>query len=125
MSTDENETENNVTGQLEAEGEEEFVINQIHGLFHFIQTNGSIKRFTERAKSKQKIDQSQHGTHKGEPNKNTHLLEVSTPSNGANLNSSNKLSNFIQPTSEANMDKVNGIDMHFTYRLYTEKKKEN
>ena len=33
-----NETENDVSGQTETESEDEFVINQIHGLFDFIQT---------------------------------------------------------------------------------------
>ena len=42
------------------------MINQIYGLFDFIQTNGSIKRFTERTKPRQQIDQSQHGTRKRE-----------------------------------------------------------
>ena len=41
--TAENETENYVSGQTETESEEEIVINQIHGLIHFIQTNGSKK----------------------------------------------------------------------------------
>ena len=58
VNTGENAAENNFSGQNEAESEEEFVINQIHGLFDFIQTNGSIKRFKERTKPKQKTDQS-------------------------------------------------------------------
>ena len=47
VNTAENKTENDASGQTETESEEEFVINQIHGLFDFIQTNGNIKRFTE------------------------------------------------------------------------------
>ena len=54
VNTGANAAENNFSGQNETESEEEFVINQIHGLFDFIQTNGSIKRFTERTKSKKK-----------------------------------------------------------------------
>ena len=69
VNTGENATKNKLSGQNEAESEEEFVINQIHGLFDFIQTNGSIKRFTERTKTKQKTDQSQRGTCKREQNK--------------------------------------------------------
>ena len=77
-------------GKNEAESEEEFVINQIHGLFDFIQTNGSIKRFTERTKARQKTDQSQHGTYKCEQNEQTHLLKTSIPLNGVNQISSTK-----------------------------------
>ena len=33
------------TNSEKTEAEEEFVINQIHGLFEFIQPNGSIKEF--------------------------------------------------------------------------------
>ena len=48
--TAENETE---TDRREMEAEEEFVINQIHGSFDFIQTNGSIKvRGTKQADKK-------------------------------------------------------------------------
>ena len=36
VNTDENAAENNLSGQNEAESEEEFVINQVHGLFDFI-----------------------------------------------------------------------------------------
>ena len=57
VNTGENATENNFSGQNEAKSKEEFVINQIHGFFDFIQTNGSIKRFTERTKTRQKTDQ--------------------------------------------------------------------
>ena len=54
VNTAENETENYKSGQTETESGEEFVIKKIHGLFDFIQTNGSIKRFTERTKPRQK-----------------------------------------------------------------------
>ena len=84
VNTGENAAENNFSGQNEAESEEEFVINQIHGLFDFIQTNGSKKRFAERTKPKQNIDQSQRGTCKREQNKQTHSLEASIPLNGVN-----------------------------------------
>ena len=132
VNTAENETENYVSRQTETESEEEFVINQIHGgLFDFIQTNGSMKKFTERTKSRQKIDHSQHGTRKREQNKQNHLLEASLPLNG--VNPTLKLSHLSQSASEAKMGKVNGIDMHFiykkrglspeTYRLWTERKR--
>ena len=131
VNTDENATENNFSGQNEAETEEEFVINQIHGLFDFIQTNGSIKRFTERTKTKQKTDQSQRGTCKHEQNKQTHLLKTSIPLNGVNQISSVK--SLVKSATTSKMDKVNGIDMHFifkqrghspdTHRLWTERKR--
>ena len=131
VNTAENETENYVRGGIETESEEEFVISQIHGLFDFIQTIGSIKKFTERTKPRQKIDQSQHDIRKREQNKPNHLLEASLPSNG--VNPTLKLSNLNQFASEAKMDKVNGIDMRFIYKksghspktclLWTERKR--
>ena len=131
VNTGENAAENNFSGQNEAESEEEFVINQIHGIFEFIQTNRSIKRFTERTKPKQKTDQSQRGTCKREQNKQTHSLKTSIPLNGVNQISSTKPENNSATTSK--MNKVNGIDMHFifkkrghssdTLRLWTERKR--
>ena len=131
VNTGENAAGNNFSCQNEAESEEEFVINQIHGLFDFIQTNGSIKRFTERTKPKQKTDQPQRGTCKREQNKQTHLLKTSIPLNGVNQILSKKHLNKSATTSK--MDKVNGIDMHFifkkrehspdTLRLWTERKR--
>ena len=109
------------------------MINQIHGLFDFIQTNGSIKRFTQRTKSRQKSNQSQHDTRKREQNKQSHSLEASLQSNGVNPTSSIKLLNLNQSAPDTKMDKVNGIDMQFiyqkrglspdTYRLWTEKQR--
>ena len=135
VNTSENAAENNFSDPNEAESEEEFVINQIHGLFDFIQTNGSIKRFAERTKPKQKIDQSQRRTCKREQNKQTQSLQASMPLNGVNQTSSTKLSNKSATTS--NMAEVNGIckstDMHFiykkrgdspdTYRLWAKRKR--
>ena len=40
------EIENKAHEQKEAEAEEEFVVNEIHGLFEFNQTRERIKRFT-------------------------------------------------------------------------------
>ena len=131
VNTGENAAGNNFSCQNVAESEEEFVINQIHGLFDFIQTNGSIKRFTERTKQKQKTDQPQRGTCKREQNKQTHLLKTSIPLNSVNQILSKKRLNKSATTSK--MDKVNGIDMHFifkkrehspdTLRLWTERKR--
>ena len=114
VNTDESAAENNLSGQNEAESEEEFVINQVHGLFDFIQTNGSIKLFTERTKPRQNIEQSQHGMCKREQNRQTHLLKTSIPLNGVNQITSVNFSNRLAKPS--NMDKVNGIDMHFIFK---------
>ena len=131
VNTAENETENYISGQTETESEGEFVINQIHGLFNFIQTNGSIKRFAERTKPRQKTDQSQHDIRKREQNKENHSLEASPSLNG--INPTSKLSKLDQSAPNTKMDKVNGIDMQFiykkrghspdTYRLWTERKR--
>ena len=111
VNTADNETENDVSGQTETESEEKFVINQIHSLFNFIQTNGSIRRFTERTKPRQKIDQSQHDIRKRKQNKQNHSLEASLPLNGDNPTS--KYIKFDQSAPNTKMDKVNGIDMQF------------
>ena len=54
------ELENKADGQNEAEADEEFVINQIYGLFEFNRERGSIKRFTEQLNARENSDQSQH-----------------------------------------------------------------
>ena len=129
VNTDESAAEKNISGQNEAESEEEFVINQKHGLFDFIQTNGSIKRFTERTKPRQKIDQSQRVN----VNKIDKLIcsKFRKPLNSVNQITSVNFSNRLAKPS--NMDKVNGIDMHFifkkrghspdTLKLWTERKR--
>ena len=84
MTIAENRTKNSNNEQQEAEAEEEFMMNQIHGLIDFIQTNGSVKKFAERNKPKQNVDQSQHCAYRREQNEKVHLLEASTSLNGAN-----------------------------------------
>ena len=76
VNTAENETDYDISGQTETESEEEFVINQIHGLFNFIQTNGSIKRFADRTKPRQKTDQSQHDIRKREQNRTDKIVRL-------------------------------------------------
>ena len=131
VNTGENATENNFSGQNEAESEEEFVIIQIHGLIDFIQTNGSIKRFTERTKTKQKP--TNHSAVHASVNKINILIcsKTSIPLNGVNQISSAK--SLDKPATTSKMDKVNGIDMHFifkkrghspdTHMLWTERKR--
>ena len=109
VNTAENKTESDVSGQAETESKEDFVIKQIHGLFDFIQTNGSIKGFTERTKPRQNIDQSQYDIRKREQNKQNHLLEASLPLNGVSLISLIKLLNLNQAAPETKMDKSTAL----------------
>ena len=127
--TAENETE---TERRETEAEEEFVINQIHGLFNFVQTNGSIKEFAERIRPRNKTDHSQLSTRKHERGEKINLLEASTPSNSLHLKLPDKFSKTNCLPQDITMDRVNGIDMHFihkkrghspeTHRLWIERK---
>ena len=103
------ELENKADGQREAEADEEFVVNQLYGLFEFNQARESIKRFTEQATARENSDQSQRDKNIREQNSNTHLLKTSSLPN--RVNSLNKIS----PSSNNKMDKVNGIDMDFIY----------
>ena len=100
------ELENKADGQNEAEADEEFVINQIYGLFEFNRERGSIKRFTEQLNARENSDQSQHDKISCEQNSNTHLFKTSPlPINIIDRESSN-----------SKMDKVNGIDMTFIFK---------
>ena len=102
------ELENKADGQNEAEADEEFVVNQIYGLFEFNQERGSIKRFTEQLNTRENFDQSQRDKNVREQNSNTHSFKTSPPS--ISINALNcKLPN-------SRMDKVNGIDMNFLYK---------
>ena len=106
------ELENKADGLNETEAEEEFVINQIFGLFEFNQTRGNIRRFTEQAIAREALDQSQDDKDMREQNQNNHSLETSSLPNSANLNASVK----IRPHSSNKLDKINGIDMNFIYK---------
>ena len=101
------ELENKADRQSETEADEEFVVNQIYGLFEFNQARGSIKRFSEQTTARKVSDQSQRDKNIREHNSNTHLLKTSSLPNS--VNSLNKIS----PSSNNKMDKVNGIDMDF------------
>ena len=108
------------------------MINQIHGLFDGIQTNGSIKEFAERNRPRNKTDQSQHSTHKHERGERVHLLEASTPSNSVHSKLPGKFSKTEYLPQDIKMDRFNGIDMPFihknrghspeTHRLWVERK---
>ena len=105
------ELEDKADGLNEAEAEEEFVVNQIYGLFEINQTRGSIKRFVEQATPKEIFDQSQGDKNTRERYQNTHLFKVSLLPNNVDAESLNKVS----PSSQSKMDNVNGIDMEFIY----------
>ena len=104
------EIENKANGQNEAEADEEFVVNQIYGLFEFNRARGSVKRFTEQTTARESLDQSQRDKNVRERNSNTHLFETSSPSNSA-ISVNNNSSNL-----KRKKDKVNGIDMNFIYK---------
>ena len=102
------ELENTADGQGEAEAAEEFVINQIYGLFEFNRERGSMKRFTERLNTRENLNQSQRDKNVREQNPSTQLFKTSPPSTSINdINC--KLSN-------SKMDEVNGIDMNFIHK---------
>ena len=102
------ELENKADGQDEAEADEEFVINQIYGLFEFNRERGSMKRFTERLNTRENLNQSQHDKNVREQNPSIHLFKTSPPSTSINAMNC-KLSN-------SKLDKVNGIDMNFIHK---------
>ena len=101
------ELENKADGQNETESDEEFVVNQIYGLFEFNRARGSIKQFSKQTTERENFDQSQHSKNVRERNPNTHLFKTSPPLNSANT------VNQILSNSKNKMDKVNGIDMEF------------
>ena len=104
------ELENKADGQNETEADEEFVVNQIHGLFEFNRAQGSIKQFSKQTTEKENSDQSQHSKNVRERNPNTHLFKSSPL-----LNSANTANQFLS-NLKSKMDKVNGIDMEFIYK---------
>ena len=95
--------------QEETKAEEEFVINQIYGLFEFNRTIRSITQFIERTAASQQIDQSQHGKQLQEQHLTVHSSETS-------LNSINLVNSLSKQPSKASMDKVNGIEMEFIFK---------
>ena len=58
--TDIAELENKADGQNETEADEEFVVNQIYGLFEFNRARGSIKHFSKQTTERENFDKSQH-----------------------------------------------------------------
>ena len=106
------ELENKADGLNETEAEEEFVINQIYGLFEFNQTRGSIGRFTEQAITRETLDQSQGDKNIREQNQNNHSFKTSSLPKSSDSNALVK----TLPSSTSKMDKINGIDINFIYK---------
>ena len=110
MPTEIAELENKADGQNETKADEEFVVNQIYGLFEFNRARGSIKQFSKQTTEGENFDQSQHSKNVRERNPNTHLFKPSPPLNSANT------VNQILSNPKNKMDKVTGIDMEFIYK---------
>ena len=106
------ELENKADGSNETEAEEEFVINQLYGLFEVNQTRGSIRLFTEQATAREALDQSHDDKNTREQNQNNHSFKTSSLLNSADSNALVK----TLPFSLSKMDKINGIDMNFIYK---------
>ena len=106
------ELENKADGLNATEAEEEFVLNQIYGLFDFNQTQGSIRRFTEQATAREALDQSQCDKNIREQNQNNHSFKTSSLPNSADSNALVK----ALPSSTSKIGKINGIDMNFLYK---------
>ena len=101
--SDESEVDNKTDSQEETEAEQEFVTNQIYGLFDSNRTVGTITQFIERTTEPQR---SQRGKHTREQYRTGHLFETSLSS----INLINK-----QPP-KASMDKVNGNEMECIFK---------
>ena len=82
------ESETEADRQEEEEAQEEFVYNQVYGLFDFNRTIGSITEFIERTTPPQQTDQSQRGRHTRAQNRIDPSLETS--SNGIKFTYSGK-----------------------------------
>ena len=100
--SDESEVDQKTDRQEKRQAEEDFVINQIYGLFDFNQTVGSIERST----APQRTDQSQRSKRTREQYRTAHSFETSLSS--INLINKQRL--------KASMDKVNAIEMNFIFK---------
>ena len=98
----------------EKEAEEEFVINQIYGLFEFNRTNGSITQHIQRQSSASKSDQSQRTKQTREQTNNKDSIQTFSPRNNIEPSNSTKVENKVPQMSK--MDKVNGIDIEFIFK---------
>ena len=98
----------------EKEAEEEFVINQIYGLFEFNRTNGSITQHIKRPYSATNSSQSQCRTRTRERNSRERSDQIFSPSNNIELIDNPK--HLPKSITMSKMDKVNGIDLQFIFK---------
>ena len=98
----------------ERKAEEEFVINQIYGLFDFNRVNGSIMPHIQRLPSSSKSDQSQRRKQAREQTSHRDSIQTSSPRN--NSDSSNSANFKNKKPQMSKMDKINGIDIEFTFK---------
>ena len=105
-----NETETQCE-QDEKEAEDEFVVNQIYGLFEFNRTSASTTRYFEEPPSGQDLDQSQRSTRTREQDRIQYSVQTVLPPNSIKSAKRNKLASYLPAISKT--DKVNGINMDF------------
>ena len=98
----------------EKEAEEEFVINQIYGLFEFNRTNGSITQHIQRQSSASKSDQLQRTKQTREQTNNRDSIQTFSPRNKIEPSNSTSFENKVLQMSK--MDKVNRIDIEFIFK---------
>ena len=98
----------------ESEAEEEFVINQIYGLFESNRVNGSITQHIRRPPLASKSDQSQRRKQARDQASNRKSIQTSPPRNSSESSNSANFENKGPQMSK--MDKVNGIDIEFIFK---------
>ena len=109
----EHETETPHEGD-ESEAEEEFVINQIYGLFEFNRTNGSITQHMRRPPPVKNSDQSERRTQVRKQNNREHSIQTFSPQK--DIDSPNNSNFDSQAPKMSKMDRVNGIDLQFIFK---------
>ena len=109
----EHETETPHEGD-ESEAEEEFVINQIYGLFEFNRTNGSITQHMRRPPLVKNSDQSERRTQVRKQNNCEHSIQTFSPQK--DIDSPNNSNFDSQAPKMSKMDRVNGIDLQFIFK---------
>ena len=98
----------------EREAEEEFVINQIYGLFEFNRANSSITQHIRRPSSASNSDQSQHRKRTHEQTNSRNSIQTLPPRNNSESPNGTNFKGKVPQMSK--MDKVNGIDIEFIFK---------
>ena len=94
--------------------EEEFVTNQIYGLFEFNRTNGRITQHIKRPYSATNSSQPQCRTQTREQKSRERTDQIFSPSNNTELIDNPKHKS--RSITMSKMDKVNGIDLQFIFK---------